>query len=173
VVELFELAKLEANELKPNRETFSLAELVYDVAQKFDLRAQQKNISIQVDVDDNIPYVEADVGMIERVLDNLIDNSLKHTPQNGNIRLQLIPENGRVDVIVADTGYGIPPEELPFIFKRFYRKGEAEDSQGAGAGLGLAIAYRIVELHGSQLSVSSLQHQGTAFEFDLPVHSFA
>jgi signal transduction histidine kinase len=173
VVELFELAKLEANELKPNRETFSLAELVYDVAQKFDLRAQQKNIHIQLEVDDNLPYVEADVGMIERVLDNLIDNALRHTPQHGSIRLKLVPGHGRVEVVVADTGYGIAEDELPDIFRRFYRKGDAEDSQGSGAGLGLAIAYRIVELHGSQLSVSSLQHQGTTFEFDLPAQNFA
>ena len=175
VVELFELAKLEANELQPHKETFSLAELVYDVSQKFNLRAQQKNISIQVEVDENIPYVEADVSMIERVLDNLIDNSLKHTPQGGDIRLILRRIEDRVDIIVSDTGYGIAPEELPFIFKRFYRKGDVTDNEGtgAGAGLGLAIAYRIVELHGSELSVSSMQHQGTAFEFDLPAHSFA
>ena len=173
VVELFELAKLEADELKPSPESFSLAELVYDVAQKFDLRAQQKNIRIEVDVDDNIPFVEADVGMIERVLDNLIDNALKHTPQHGSIRLKLVADNDRVDVTVADTGYGIAEDELSNIFRRFYRKGDARDSQGSGAGLGLAIAYRIVELHGSRLSVSSLQHQGTRFEFDLPVHSLA
>jgi signal transduction histidine kinase len=169
VVELFELAKLEANEIQPHKESFSLAELVYDVSQKFQLRAEQKDITIQIDTDEQLPFVEADLGMIERVLDNLIDNALKHTPAGGNIRVNLRYVNERVDIRVADTGYGIPEEELPHIFKRFYRKGDLGEGRGAGAGLGLAIAYRIVELHGSELSVSSFLHQGTEFEFNLPV----
>lgn len=172
VIELFELAKLEADEIQPQRESFSLAELIYDVSQKFQLRAAQKDISIQIDMDDNIPFVDADLGMIERVLDNLIDNALKHTPVGGYIQVRLKNRTERVDVTVTDTGHGIAESELPHIFKRFYRKGNMEDGQGAGAGLGLAIAHRIVELHGSELSVSSFMHQGTTFEFDLPAHSF-
>ncbi len=173
VIELFELAKLEANEIQPQLESFSLAELVFDVAQKFQLRAQQKQIEIRVEVEADIPFVDADLGMIERVLDNLIDNALRHTPANGVVRLQLIRRQDQVDVLVADTGHGIEADELPHIFKRFYRKGESVDGVGAGAGLGLAIAHRIVELHGSTLSVSSYRHQGTVFEFQLPAHSFA
>lgn len=173
VVELFELAKLEANEVQPQRESFSVAELVYDVAQKFNLRAQQKNIDLKVEINEDLPYVDADLGMIERVLDNLIDNAIKHTPSGGVIRLQLAPKDSLVDIIVADTGYGIAEDELPHIFKRFYRKGGHHEGVGAGAGLGLAIAHRIVELHGSTLSVSSYEHQGTVFEFQLPTHSFA
>ncbi|HHJ35624.1 MAG TPA: HAMP domain-containing histidine kinase, partial [Gammaproteobacteria bacterium] len=161
VEELFELAKLDANEIQPQYESFSLAELSYDVSHKFRLRATEKRITLDIDVDEAIPYVDADVGMIERVLDNLIDNSFKHTPEGGCIRLQLSSASKTVRVAVSDTGYGIDEKEIPHIFKRFYKKADAK----AGLGLGLAIAARIIELHGDSLSVDSVLHQGTTFRF--------
>lgn len=168
VTELFELAKLDAGELKLHRESFSLAELAHDVIQKFALRAQQQNIRLQVDIDSDVPYVEADIGLIERVLDNLVDNALKNTPSGGSIRLALDSDGKLVTVQVADTGRGIAEHELPHIFQRFYKK-PGNDSVHSGAGLGLAIAQRIIELHGSRLSVESILHQGTRFRFALPV----
>jgi len=170
VEELFELAKLDANEVRPQEELFSLSELAFDVSQKFHLRAREKNIQLQVDVDETVPYVTADVSMIERVLENLIDNSLKHTPEYGCVRLHLSAEQEKVQIAVSDTGYGIAEKEIPHIFKRFYRKsdGTEDNSSHTGLGLGLAIASRIVELHGSHLSVSSVLHQGTTFQFTLP-----
>ncbi len=170
VEELFELAKLDANEVKPQQEMFSLAELAFDVSHKFYLRAREKNIAFDVVIDETLPLVSADVGMIERVLDNLIDNSLKHTPDKGQIRLQVSPLEEHVEVAVSDTGYGIPEEDLPLILKRFYRKNGSDlksDAQ-SGLGLGLAIASRIVEMHGSQLTVHSVLHQGTTIKFSLP-----
>ncbi len=167
VTELFELAKLDAGELKLHKETFSLAELAHDVMQKFHLRAEQQNIHLEVDIDSDVPYVEADIGLIERVLDNLVDNALKHTPSDGTIKLELNSDGLFVTVNVADTGHGIAEDELPLIFQRFYKKPGKDKSQ-SGAGLGLAIAQRIVELHGSQLTVNSRLHQGTVFDFSLP-----
>lgn len=192
VIELFELAKLDANELKPNKEMFSLAELAHDVSHKFHLRAQANEITLIIETDPDIPFVNADLGMIERVLDNLIDNAFKHTPSGGEIRICLKVINKQVKVSVADTGYGIAEDVLPHIFKRFYRTSEssvqiqtdespqnkipqyktaANSSAQSGAGLGLAIASRIIELHGSELSVSSVLHQGTEFMFSLPANS--
>jgi signal transduction histidine kinase len=170
VEELFELAKLDANEVQPQQEQFSASELAFDVSQKFHLRAREKDIQLEVDVDESVPYVTADVGMIERVLDNLIDNSLKHTPAGGCVRLRLSTEQGKVQICVTDTGYGIDQDDLPHIFKRFYRNANSgEDSSAeSGLGLGLAIASRILELHGSRLSVHSVLHQGTSFRFSLP-----
>jgi len=170
VEELFELAKLDANEVRPQQELFSLSELAFDVSQKFYLRASEKNIQLEVDVDETVLYVTADVGMIERVLDNLIDNSIKHTPEHGCVRLHLSTEQGKVQIAVSDTGYGIDEEEIPHIFKRFYRRSTNTEDNSAhtGLGLGLAIASRIVELHGSRLSVNSVLHQGTTFQFNLP-----
>ncbi len=168
VTELFELARLDAGELKLQCESFSLAELAHDVVQKFKLRAQQQHITLDVDIDAEVPYVEADIGLIERVLDNLVDNALKNTPQGGTIRLTLDCDGQLVTVQVADTGRGIAADELPHIFQRFYKKPDTDNNAQGGAGLGLAIAQRIVELHGSQLSVSSMLHQGTRFHFALP-----
>lgn len=177
VVELFELAKLDANELKPQKERFSLAELASDVSQKFALRAQQAGIRLQIEVEPALPFVEADLGMIERVLDNLIDNAFKHTPKDGEIRIAIQSLDDAVQISVADTGYGIAEEHLPHVFKRFYRQqgaraqttDEAKSPRAGGAGLGLAIANRIVELHGGKLSVSSVLHKGTVFRFSLPL----
>ena len=170
VEELFELAKLDANEIQPQREPFSLAELAFDLSHQFHLRARERSISFEVVADETVPQVSADVGMIERVLENLIDNSFKHTPEKGLIRLQLSAAKDSVDISVSDNGCGIASDELPHILKRFYRRNDKriDGSLESGLGLGLAIASRIVELHGSQLSVSSELQQGTEFRFTLP-----
>lgn len=168
VAELFELAKLESGDLALHKETFSLAELTHDVVQKFYLRAEESHINIVADIDSDVPYVEADIGLIERVLDNLIDNALKNTPENGCITLSLNTDGKGVKINVTDTGGGIAKDDLPHIFQRFYKKNESDQSQ-SGAGLGLAIAQRIVQLHGSELLVKSILHQGTEFDFALPI----
>ncbi len=170
VEELFELAKLDSNDIEPRAESFSLAELAFDVSHKFYLRAREQDIEFDVVVDETVPEVSADVGMIERVLDNLIDNSFKHTPNRGQIRLQVRPRGAVVEIAVSDTGYGIAPDELPHVLERFYHKPgrAAAQADETGLGLGLAIASRIVEMHGGHLSVDSVLHQGTTFRFSLP-----
>jgi len=170
VEELFELAKLDANEIQPQQEQFSLAELAFDVSHQFYLRARARNINFEVVADETVPQVSADVAMIERVLENLIDNSFKHTPEQGRICLLLSAQHGDVEISVSDTGCGIAKEELPHVLKRFYRKAGKQDSCEAqsGLGLGLAIASRIVEMHGSQLTVESELSRGTVFRFALP-----
>jgi len=170
VEELFELAKLDANEIKPEREAFSLSELAFDLSHQFHLRAHENNIRFDVVADETVPQVSADVGMIERVLENLVDNSFKHTPEQGRIRLQLSACDDSVDVSVSDTGCGIASEELPHILKRYYRNSDkrTDGNSESGLGLGLAIASRIVELHGSHLTVASELQQGTVFSFSLP-----
>jgi signal transduction histidine kinase len=173
VVELFELAKLEACELEPRVEPFQLAELIHDVVHKFQLRAREKGIELIVDAVPGVPFAEADIGMIERVLDNLIENALQHTPGGGTVRLSLNSNGELLTVQVADTGEGIPADDLPHIFDRFYRKTSGNWSSGDGAGLGLAIAQRIVELHGGTLEVVSEPDAGSSFGFDLPVRHLA
>ncbi len=168
VEELFELAKLDANEVQPQREQFSLAELAFDLSHQFHLRAREKQIDFRVVADETVPFVVADVGMIERVLENLIDNSFKHTPDHGRIELQLSARSGQVEIAVSDTGEGIARDELPHVTRRFYRKPAPVDGVDDGLGLGLAIASRIVELHGSELVVDSALSEGTVFRFTLP-----
>jgi signal transduction histidine kinase len=168
VGELFELAKLEAREATPQCEPFALPELVQDVVQKFQLKAGEEDVTLHVELDGDLPLVSADIAMVERVLDNLIDNALEHTPAGGAIRIPVRRDGERVLLCVADTGSGIPEQDLPRIFDRFYQAGEARSGNGH-AGLGLAIAKRIIELHGSELNVKSREGEGTTFAFELPV----
>jgi signal transduction histidine kinase len=169
VAELFELAKLDAHETQVHPEAFSLAELVQDVVQKFQLMAQQKQQQLQAQLTDDLPFVRADIGLIERVLDNLIQNALQYTAPGGTIRVALKLQRPRIAVQVTDTGNGILSEDLPYIFERFYRAGKGRQDVAGGVGLGLAIAKRILELHGSSITVDSPVHGGTTFTFHFPI----
>ena len=164
--DLFELAKLDAHEQMPACEPVSLPELVSDIAQKFQLEAQRRGSTIDIDAGEGLPMVDADIALVERVLENLIDNALSHSPDGGAIRIPIAANGGSVRVTVADSGPGIAPEHLPRVFDRFYQADNAHRGN-AHAGLGLAIAKRIVELHGARLEVESTLGQGTAFSFQL------
>lgn len=168
VGELFELAKLEAQEESPHCEPFSLPELVQDVVQKFRLKAGEGEVTLAMELDPDLPLVSADIALVERVLDNLIDNALTHTPAGGTVRVPVRRDGDRVILCVADTGRGIAEADQPHIFEPFYQA-SGETSGNGHAGLGLAIARRIVELHGSELEVRSRPNEGTRFAFGLPV----
>lgn len=167
VDELFELAKLDFKGVRLEREAFQLAELAVDVLQKFQLAADRQQVGLRIEAGEAMPPVDADLGLVERVLDNLIGNALQHTPAGGSVSVSVRAEGERVIACVADTGSGIPEDELPFIFDRFYRVDRSRARPGGGAGLGLAIARRIVELHGGELRVQSIAGQGCRFSFDL------
>ena len=169
IAELFELAKLDSHEMEPSIEPFSLGELVQDVVQKFRLVAEKKQIRLQTNFRADLPFVSADIGLIERVLENLIENALRHTQEGGTVTVALIHGNEKIMAQVTDTGCGIPPEDLPYIFDRFYRVGKSHQERSAGAGLGLAIAKRILELHGSPIEASSTINSGTTLTFHLLV----
>jgi signal transduction histidine kinase len=167
VSELFELAKLEAREVPLHIEPFSLGELIQDVAQKFQLAAQNNDLRLETDLAADLPFVYADIGMIERVLENLIENALRYTPASGAITLALAPTDGKIVVEVRDTGRGISEQDLPHIFERYYRV-ESQPQTPGSAGLGLAITRRILELHDTAIQVSSAPDHGTTFTFSLP-----
>lgn len=170
VDDLFELAKLEANEIRPHLEPFALQELVQDVIQKFELKARQHGVHLIQHLEKDPPFVLGDVGLIERVLDNLLDNALRHTPRGGTVTVVLTTHDDTVSLEVVDTGCGIAPKDIPHIFERFYVSAEPERK---GTGLGLAIARNIVELHGGVISATSKLNKGTVFTFDLPTHHAA
>jgi signal transduction histidine kinase len=169
--DLFELSKLDSASVKPNLEWFSLAELLQDVTQEFELEAEKKDIRIEADPHRQAFMVHADIGLIQRVLENLLRNALKHTPQGGTISISLDPKPGRVAVAVSDTGCGIAENKLDRIFDRFYRSEQGEEEHSNSAGLGLAIVKRILDLHGSRITVASKPDQGTRFEFDIPARA--
>jgi two-component system OmpR family sensor kinase len=168
---LFELAKLEAQDAIVQPEPFNVAELVQDVVQKFELEAARKNISLTPDVGAGIPFVTGDIALIERVIENLIDNAIRYTPEGGAVRVGLDMKPDSVSVTVGDTGSGISAEELPRIFERFYRADRIRRDRSGHSGLGLAIAKRILELHRSTIEVESREGKGTVFTFDLPFAS--
>jgi signal transduction histidine kinase len=164
VSDLFELAKLDSQETRPRQESFPMGELLQDVAQKFRLQAETREIAVETDFGRDVPPVWADVALIERILENLIGNALRHTEAGGRIRMALRAVDGAVEVLVSDTGRGIPAEAVARVFDRSFGL-DREDSRG---GLGLAIARRAVELHGSSILVSSTPGEGTRFTFRLP-----
>jgi hypothetical protein len=123
-----------------------------------------------VDAAERTPFVHADVSLMERVLENLIDHAIRHTPSGGNVSVRLHTEGARLVAEVADTGQGISSTELPFTFDRFYRGVNGRAQASEGAGLGLAITKRILELHDTTIEVQSDGRTGTRFTFSLPLH---
>lgn len=167
IAELFELAKLNSHEMKPHVEPFSLSELAQDVVQKLKIVTEKKHVNLRTDIGTDLPHVCADIGLIERVLENLIANAIRHTPERGVVTVALSLENGKIVTQVTDTGCGISPENLPYIFDRYYRVDNSEQGRATGAGLGLAISKRILELHGSSIEAQSILKGGTTFRFHL------
>ncbi len=166
VGELFELSKLEARQIEPNIESFCMAELTQDIVLKFQPAAEKIPITLRAELPRDLPHVRADIALIDRALSNLIDNALRFTPRGGTVTIELKAKNDRVFVAVSDTGEGIPAEELPRIFERYYRS-ERINPRRTGAGLGLAIAQKIIELHNSHIQVKSVLRRGTTFSFAL------
>lgn len=166
---LSELARLDAPEMRPQIEPFPLGEIVQDVVQKFALAASNRGAELRADFVPELPLVYADIGLIERVFENLIENALRHTPEGGTVSVALELQEGGIKVSVTDTGPGIPVEVLPRIFDRFTRHGNAAQTAPEGMGLGLPIAKRILELHGSSIQVESKLGVGSTFSFKLPL----
>jgi len=167
VEELFELARLDSCESVVYSEPFSMCELVQDVTQKFQLRAREKSVQLNVKLNPEAPLVHGDIAMMQRVLENLLENGLRHTPASGSVNVGVDVVSGSVVVRVTDTGCGIPVEDVPRIFERFYQQ-DKNRSAGNSAGLGLAIVKRILELHDSVINVSSELERGTTFSFRIP-----
>ncbi|MBI1424729.1 MAG: HAMP domain-containing protein [Gammaproteobacteria bacterium] len=166
ISELFELSTLENQGARLHFEPFSMSELIQDVSQKFQLEAQGKNLQLSTHIPAQPAFVSADIGLIQRVLENLIENAIKYTPPGGQIGISLMHGQHTVATSISDTGHGIPEADLPHIFERFYRVDKHRDEDGTG--LGLAIAKRIMQLHNSSIDVASRPNAGTTFSFQLP-----
>lgn len=169
VEELFELARLESKEMRPELESFPIAELVQDVVQEFQLAAERQKVRLDLRLPTEIPLVSADIGLIQRVLQNLIQNAISHTEEGGSVTVVLTAETQQVVVRVEDTGCGIPRDEMVQIFDRFYQAEAGDGGVRRTGGLGLAIVKRILELHGSAVEAASTVGEGTVFKFSLPV----
>ena len=171
--DLFELSKLDAASVTPNLETFSLPELVQDIAQEFQLESEAKDIKLAIDLDTETAFTVGDIGLIQRVLENLVRNAIRFTPNGGEVTISISERPRSVAVSVSDTGPGISDEDIPRIFDRFYRSGQGEEARSESSGLGLAIVKRILDLHDSRITVVSKLDVGTRFEFELPLQECA
>ncbi|MFV1980979.1 MAG: ATP-binding protein, partial [Rhodothermia bacterium] len=168
IEELFELSKLDAQQVEPEFEPISVADLVQDVMIQFKPVADKAGVGLDIDMPGRVGLVKADIALVERAISNLIDNAIRYTPSGGDVRIITTENPDAVTVEVVDNGTGIPAEDLPHIFERFYRVEKSRSKDRGRGGLGLAIAKKIIELHGTTLRVSSVVDQGTTFTFSLP-----
>jgi len=167
--DLFQMAQLDAGGIQLDIEDSSLSDLVSDTLESFSEPARSANIRLEGKVAAGIDPVCMDSRRIGRVLTNLISNALRYSDAGGSILIQVTRDSDTVRVEVADTGSGIPHEDLPMIFERFYRGEKSRSRASGGAGLGLAIARGIVTAHGGEIGVASQPGKGTTFHFTLPV----
>jgi signal transduction histidine kinase len=168
VDDLQTLSLAEAGQLPLHPTRFLLADLLNDAAAGFDSRAAAQNVTLRVDVPDPSPEISADYDRLNQVLTNLLANALRYTPENGQITLhaEAIPEGVRITV--SDTGAGIPTEDLPYIFDRFWRGDKSRARTEGSSGLGLAITKQLVQAHGGTISAESEPGKGTRFTIELP-----
>jgi len=163
---LLELVRLEHGFVVPVVERFSLTDLVQDIFQKFELSAEAKAVTLTPKFAPSIPGVYADLGLIERVLTNLLDNALRHTPAQGEVTVSLLPKGSSVEVTVSDSGPGIAAELREGLFLRPFNIGGARRD----GGLGLRIVHQILQLHGHRIELLDITGQGATFRFALPVN---
>ncbi len=163
---LLELSKLESGQPSEDLHAVTLAPLLEEVRDSFHSRAQAKGIPIVVKVHDQLPAVMGHEDYLRQVLINLLDNAVKFTPADGEIRVVTGLRDPWVEVQISNTGPGIPREHLPHVFERFYKVDRSRHD--SGVGLGLAIVKHIVQLHGGEVGVESEEGQGATFSFTIP-----
>ncbi len=169
VDELQELSLAEAGELKLVYQAEDIAKLVKQAVTSWQPHVAAKEISLSLDLPDNLPLVNIDRQRVNQVLHNLLENAVAHTHKGGTINVAAMTQGDWVEVCVSDTGEGIPAEDLPNIFERFYRVDRSRARATGGSGLGLTIAKRMVEAHGGKITVQSELGKGSRFSFTLPI----
>lgn len=180
IEQLFELAYLDGADTRLEMEPVAIAELAYDTAQQFQLAADEKQVTLETHCRHPGTLVYGNIEKLERVLNNLIDNAIRHCQPGDEVVISIdggdqcgsdgsqVDAAGLVSVQVKDTGVGIPGDEQSKVFENHYRASNAVVGKGTNSGLGLAISARVVKLHGSSLTVESTLGQGSTFRFCLP-----
>ena len=159
---VMELSKVQSGAEKPNLIDFDMGELCFEVAGRYDALCDQNHWHLELQADEAAP-VRADPAMMERVLHNLLGNAFHHIGADGQVMLRVLPQADGCRVEIEDHGPGIPPEDLPYIFDRYYRA--RQDSGKVGTGLGLSITKAILQQHGFAFGVNSAVGQGSTFWF--------
>lgn len=172
VTELLELSRIESGRLALDLQPVAPFDLLDSASRRMQLQAERAGLSLRVECADDLPNIKIDAQRLEQVLVNLIHNAVKFTRAGGEVVLgaDMVPtgetDNGLVRFAVRDTGIGIPAEDVPRIFERFYRVDKSRT--GSGTGLGLSIAKHIVEAHGGKIWAESVEGQGSTFFFTIP-----
>lgn len=166
--DLLELAQLEAGGLRLEMITVSLRDLLSDSQDRFHLMAAKRDITMRAEVAKEVDPIRLNATKISRVLDNLLSNALRYTPQGGQILTKAVRHEEMVEVIVEDNGPGFDPQDIPRLFEQFYRGEQARSRATGGAGLGLAIAKGIVEAHGGRIWAKNLPGGGACVGFSIP-----
>jgi two-component system, OmpR family, sensor histidine kinase VicK len=169
VKDLLQLSRLDNQQLKWNFEEVSLVELVKSAVERMEMEAMARHQTLNCYVMGDIPLIEADYGRLEQVVFNIVGNAIKYTPDDGKVTVYIGKIYSEVYFKVADTGIGIPENDLPRIFERFYRVDKARSREMGGTGLGLAIAKEIVEAHGGAVAITSQVGQGTEVTVRMPI----
>ncbi len=168
VKDLLDLSRIESGAVQLQREEVDLSELLPAAAESFETQVHEAGVTLQVDLEENLPEVRADPDRIYQVMVNLISNALRFNREGGVIRVSAARRESGVRIAVQDSGRGIPAAELPYIWERFYRADVARARDDGGTGLGLAIVRSIIEKHGGAVAVESEQDKGSTFSFVLP-----
>ncbi len=170
VKEILDLARLEDQQIKPDPTPTELPRLLKRTFLHFESAAQVKGQTFELDLDTTLPqWVELDVSKTEKVLNNLLSNAIKFTPYAGKVKMQAAPQGGKLLVTVSDTGRGIPSEELPMVFDRYFQTRRHDLPLEGGSGIGLALTKELVELMEGSISVDSTLGRGTTFRVTLPL----
>ncbi|WP_206659630.1 ATP-binding protein [Halobacillus litoralis] len=172
VNELLDLARMEAGHIQLSIESTEISSYMQKIIRKFQGLANDKNIVLKSSVEDSLHHLSFDPDRIEQVFTNLIDNAIRHTDSEGEVRVAIEDGMEEWTASVRDSGLGIAEEDLPFVFERFYKADKSRKRENKnykkGTGLGLAIAKNIVEAHGGTISVHSKLGEGTTFSFRIP-----
>ncbi|MEO6891128.1 MAG: ATP-binding protein [Ktedonobacteraceae bacterium] len=169
VADLQELSVAEAGHLKLDCTSLALERCLHVAMQGVHAGAQERHITLAVEVPAGLPWVTADAGRVGQILRNLLTNALTHTPAGGTITVSAVCLDREVEVCIKDTGSGIAPEHVPYLFERFYRADGSRSRKTGGTGLGLAIVKQLVQAHSGHIRVESTPGQGTSFLFTLPI----
>jgi two-component system sensor histidine kinase VicK len=168
VLDLLELARMDAGIADFKREPVDFASLLRSLVEKLSPQARQAHVSLRADIGSLTP-VTGDEDRLVQAFTNLVDNALKFTPENGEVVIRAGQADCQVEVSVSDTGPGIPTEDLARIFDRFYQADKSRSRERGGTGLGLTIAKEIIQAHHGTINVQSKSDQGSTFTVILPV----
>jgi len=169
VEDLRVLALADAGQLHLDMASLDLEAFLQEVMEAHQIQAQQRGVALTLDVPAALPPVQADRDRLAQVVGNLLGNALRYVPKGGHISVRAVGQGGEVAVAVADDGTGVPPEDLPRLFERFWRGDRARRRTTGGSGLGLSIARSLVQAHGGRIWAESVEGHGSTFTFTLPV----